>query len=127
FFDRIEPLVAKQLRFGIDERTAADGEVLNRPTQAELRALADQVASAHPQSIAISLLFSFANPKNEEAVAQALESLKLPMSISHQILPEFREYERTSTVVINAYLQPVMQSYLQRLQKSCHKDISRNV
>jgi N-methylhydantoinase A len=115
FFDRIEPLVPRDLRFGINERTASDGEILTSPTPEELQALTDQIAQAKPQSIAISLLFSFANPKNEEAVAEALERLALPLSISHQILPEFREYERTSTVVVNAYLQPVMQNYLENL------------
>ena len=116
FFDRIEPLVPKDLRFGINERSAADGEILIAPEPEELRTLADRLAAAHPQSVAISLLFSFANPTNEQAVADALGALKLPLSISHQILPEFREYERTSTIVINAYLQPVMQSYLENLE-----------
>jgi N-methylhydantoinase A len=116
FFDRIEPLVPKDLRFGISERTAADGEILTAPSQEELRLLVDHVASAAPQSIAISLLFCFANPTNEEAVAEALKPLEVPLSVSHQILPEFREYERTSTVVINAYLQPIMQTYFQNLK-----------
>ena len=116
FFDRIEPLVPKDLRFGVNERTASDGEILTAPTSEELRVLAEQLSAAKPQSIAISLLFSFANPKNEEAVAEALKPLAVPLSISHQILPEFREYERTSTVVINAYLQPVMQRYLENLE-----------
>ena len=116
FFDRIEPLVPKTLRFGINERTAADGEILTAPTLEELGFLAGQLSAAKPQSVAISLLFSFANPKNELATAEALAILKVPLSISHQILPEFREYERTSTVVINAYLQPVMQSYLENLE-----------
>jgi N-methylhydantoinase A len=115
FFDRIEPLVAKNLRLGVSERVAGDGKILTAPTLKELRALTDRVAAAKPDSIAISLLFSFANPKNEEAVARALRTLNIPLSISHQILPEFREYERTSTVVINAYLQPVMQRYLENL------------
>ncbi len=115
FFDRIEPLVPKDLRFGVNERTASDGDILTSPTPEELRTLTEQISLAHPQSIAISLLFCFANPKNELAVAEALNSLALPLSISHQILPEFREYERTSTVVINAYLQPVMQHYLENL------------
>jgi N-methylhydantoinase A len=115
FFDHIEPLVPKDLRFGINERTASDGEILIPPPPDELRDLVARVSSAKPQSIAISLLFSFANGKNEEAVADALKRLSLPLSVSHQILPEFREYERTSTVVINAYLQPVMQRYLQNL------------
>ncbi|HEY6373257.1 MAG TPA: hydantoinase/oxoprolinase family protein [Candidatus Sulfotelmatobacter sp.] len=116
FFDRIEPLVPRDLRFGVNERTASDGEILTQPTPHELHSLAEQLAAAKPQSIAISFLFSFANPKNEEAVAEALKCLAVPLSISHQILPEFREYERTSTVVINAYLQRVMQSYLENLK-----------
>ena len=117
FFDRVEPLVATDLRFGIQERVASTGEILTEPTAAERRKLADQVASAKPESIAISLLFSFANPKNEQAVAESLRELGAPLSISHQILPEFREYERTSTVVINAYLQPVMGRDLDSLER----------
>ncbi|MGB8064631.1 MAG: hydantoinase/oxoprolinase family protein [Candidatus Sulfotelmatobacter sp.] len=116
FFDRIAPLVPKDLRFGVNERTAADGEILIAPAPEDLRSLAASLAAAKPQSVAICFLFSFANPKNEQAVAQALQALQVPLSISHQILPEFREYERTSTVVINAYLQPIMQSYLKNLE-----------
>jgi N-methylhydantoinase A len=115
FFDRIEPLVPKDLRFGVNERTASDGEILIAPSAVKLKSLAEQIAAQRPQAIAISLLFSFANPKNELAVAEALKPLGVPLSISHQILPEFREYERTSTAVINAYLQPVMQKYLENL------------
>ena len=124
FFDRIEPLVPKDLRFGINERTAAKGEILTAPTELELRALANQIERVNPQSVAICLLFSFANPKNEEDVSRALRSLGVPLSISHQILPEFREYERASTIVVNAYLQPVMQTYLQRLQEASRKDVA---
>jgi len=116
FFDRIEPLVAKDLRFGINERTAADGEILAAPTRDELQTLGSQIKASNPESIAISLLFSFVNNKNEQAVAEALKPLDFPLSVSHEILPEFREYERTSTVVINAYLQPVMQYYLENLE-----------
>jgi|CZKJ01.1.fsa_nt_gi N-methylhydantoinase A len=118
FFDRVEPLVPKDLRFGIDERTANDGEILSTPSPTDLKSLASRVAAKQPESIAISLLFSFANPKNESALAEALKPLGVPLSISHRILPEFREYERTSTVVINAYLQPVMQQYLENLEQS---------
>src|SRR5712691_8980080 len=116
FCDRVEPLVPAELRFGIEERTASDGEILTNPSPADLKSLASQVAAKHPESIAISLLFSFANPKNELSIAENLKPLGVPLSISHQILPEFREYERTSTVVINAYLQPVMQRYLKNLE-----------
>src|SRR5258706_1382515 len=117
FFDRVEPLVPGDLRFGIEERTASDGEILTAPSLADLRSLVSQVVAKQPESIAISLLFSFANPKNELEIAEALKPLGVPLSISHQILPEFREYERSSTVVINAYLQPVMRRYLENLEQ----------
>ncbi|HKH98624.1 MAG TPA: hydantoinase/oxoprolinase family protein [Candidatus Sulfotelmatobacter sp.] len=127
FFDRVEPLVPRDLRFGVSERTASDGEILTAPTAEELKSLAERLTARHPQSIAISLLFSFANPRNELAVAESLIALGAPLSISHQILPEFREYERTSTVVINAYLQPVMQRYLENLEARSRRDVAGNV
>jgi N-methylhydantoinase A len=127
FFERVEPLVPADLRFGIEERTASDGETLTLPSPAYLKSLVSQVKAKQPESIAISLLFSFANPRNEQAVAEAMKPLAVPLSISHQILPEFREYERTSTVVINAYLQPVIQRYLENLQTRSRRDVACNV
>jgi N-methylhydantoinase A len=121
FFDRVEPLVPAELRFGIEERISSDGNILISPADAALKALAMRVSAQRPESVAISLLFSFANSENESAVAESLKTLGVPLSISHQILPEFREYERTSTVVINAYLQPVMQRYLQNLERSLER------
>src|SRR5258705_2445454 len=115
FFERVPPLVSRDLRFGMQERTAADGHVLQSATIADLARLREAVRKARPEAIAISLLFSFANAENEMSVAAALAELGKPVSISHKILPEFREYERTSTVVVNAYLQPLMQSYLERI------------
>src|SRR5712671_156540 len=117
FFDRVEPLVPTDLRFGINERTSSDGIILAAASTEELKSLTEKVAAKQPQAIAISLLFSFTNPKNELAIAEELNSLGVPLSVSHQILPEFREYERTSTVVVNAYLQPVMQHYLNSLER----------
>src|SRR5258706_1401191 len=115
FFERVPPLVSRNLRFGVQERTAADGQMLQTATTGDLARLREAVSSARPEAIAISLLFSFANAENEIAVAEALAELGKSVSISHKILPEFREYERTSTVVVNAYLQPLMQSYLERI------------
>jgi N-methylhydantoinase A len=117
FFDRVEPLVPADLRFGLNERTAADGKILQSPSHRELQRLSRSVRRRHPEAIAIVLLFSFASPKTEKAVAAALGKFGIPLSVSHQILPEFREYERTSTVVVNAYLQPVMQRYLKNLER----------
>jgi N-methylhydantoinase A len=126
-FDRIQPLVAADLRFGLSERTGCDGKILTSPSTEDLKSLTEKVAAKLPQAIAISLLFSFTNPKNELAIAQELKSLGVPLSVSHKILPEFREYERTSTVVINAYLQPVMQRYLENLVNRYRRDVARNV
>jgi N-methylhydantoinase A len=117
FFEREPALAPEELRFGVEERTSAEGEVLRAPEAERLVKLAQQIAAQRPQAIAVSLLFSFANPRNEQKVAEALGELGLPLSVSHQILPEFREYERASTVLVNAYLQPVMQSYLRRLEE----------
>jgi N-methylhydantoinase A len=121
FFDRVEPLVPRELRFGVNERVTSEGEILLEPSAGELRKLAEKVAAKKPEAVAVSLLFSFANPKNEDAVARAFGELRVPLSISHQILPEFREYERTSTVVVNAYLQPVMERYLGKLEQRLGK------
>lgn len=122
FFERVEPLVPSELRLGVNERTAADGEVLSRPSARELARLGEVVKARKAEAIAVSLLFSFANPENERTVADALRTLGIPLSVSHEILPEFREYERTSTVTINAYLQPIMQRYLENLEKRTAED-----
>jgi len=115
FFERVAPLVAREMRFGVQERVDAEGKILQSPSEGELASMRDTVAASHPDAIAISFLFSFANPANEKTAAATLAELGKPLSVSHQILPEFREYERTSTVVINAYLQPLMQRYLENL------------
>lgn len=117
FFEKDPPLAAADMRFGVDERTAADGKVLRHPKTEALMQLASRIKAQKAQSVALSLLFSFANPENERAVARELSGLGIPVSVSHQILPEFREYERASTVLVNAYLQPVMQRYLESLEQ----------
>lgn len=111
------PVVPANLRFGIRERVTASGEVLEDLDQHALISLIRKLKPEHVESIAICLLFSFLHPEHERLIAKALSALNVPLSVSHQILPEYREYERTSTVTINAYLQPLMGSYLNRLQK----------
>jgi N-methylhydantoinase A len=110
-----ECLVPEGLRFGIKERTSAECEVIRGVDSTELDNLVCTIKNANIDAVALSLLFSFANSKNESEVAAALERLGLPLSISHRILPEFREYERASTVVANAYLAPKMGAYLTNL------------
>lgn len=109
-------VVPKELRFGVEERTGPTGEILLAPTAKSLDLLAERIGRSGAESIALSLVFSFANPQNELVVVEALRGLGLPISISHQILPEFREFERASTVVTNAYLAPKVSTYLRRLE-----------
>ena len=113
FFTEEPPLAARELCFGVAERTAPDGTILQAVDVESLRALQQWVRQVKPEAIAVSLLFSFANPENERAVVDALRELGIPVSASHEILPEFREYERGSTVVINSYLTPKVKRYIE--------------
>ncbi len=112
------PLVPDELRLGVDERVVASGEVLEPLNERDVRALVRKLKHEKVEAVAISLLFSFLHPEHEERIASSLASLDVPLSISSRILPEYREYERTSTVVINAYLQPLMGRYLSRLSSA---------
>ncbi len=113
---RIGPLVSQDLRVGIAERTRPDGTVEHAPSQEHLAAASRKLQQHKAESVAVCFLFSFANPENELAVERELRKLNVPISLSHRILPEFREYERMSTVTVNAYLQPLMQRYLESVQ-----------
>ena len=110
-------LIERELRFGVAERVSAEGEILCETTDEELAALVEAVKASGAEAVAISLLFSFANPKTEKRVEAALRRLGIPVSASHRILPEFREYERASTTVVNAYLAPRMEQYLTTLKE----------
>jgi N-methylhydantoinase A len=115
---RPAPLVPDDLRLGVRERVTAFGEILEPLDDRELKTLVARLKKARVESVAVSLLFSFVHPEHELRIAAALATLGVPLSISHQILPEYREYERTSTVAINAYLQPLMGKYFNRLEKA---------
>jgi N-methylhydantoinase A len=112
FLQKAEPLAPSSRRFGAQERLAADGSVVQVLTTSEIRRLLRQIKKIKPDSVALCLLFSFRNPLHEQRIASTLRSAGYAVSVSHEILPEFREYERTSTTVINAYLVPVMSHYL---------------
>ncbi len=113
---KLPPLIPSDLRFGSAERIGTEGEILESVRDKDLVLLVKKLKQAHVESVAISLLFSFANPSHEIAIAEALATLAIPLSISHRILPEYREYERTSTVVVNAYIAPLVSRYLNNLQ-----------
>ncbi len=116
FTTRPAPLVPSRLRVGVRERVLSDGSVEIALKPAEISAVVAELVRRKVQSVAVSLLFSFANPEHERAIASALEETGVPVSLSSEILPEYREYERTSTTTINAYLAPVMSRYLGRLE-----------
>lgn len=113
------PLAPRRHRYEIDERMLADGSVLKPIETDELRAVADDIRAAGVEAVAISFLHSYANPAHEEAALARLSELLGPgiyLSKSTDVLPEIREYERTSTVVVNAYLGPVVRRYLLSLE-----------
>jgi len=115
FVRRPAPLVAEELRFGVKERTLHDGTIERSLDTAHLARLVAELRKENVEAAAICLLFSFANDRHENLVAEALAPLKIPVSLSSRVLAEYREYERTSTTVINAYLAPLMGEYLERL------------
>jgi N-methylhydantoinase A len=113
---RPEPLVPVELRFGVKERTLYDGSIDRNLDLEHLQTIIAALRRGAVDAAAVCLLFSFANTGHEEAVAEALAPLEIPVSLSSRVLAEYREYERTSTTVINAYLAPLMGSYLNRLR-----------
>ena len=118
--DRAPALAPQELRFGLAERVDHTGNILEDLSPASIDALVTLLEDAQVDSIAVSFLFSFLNSAHEEMVLDALR--RLPgspfISISSRVIPEFREYERTSTVVVNSYVGRVMGGYLGGLEKS---------
>ena len=112
---RPAPLVRRRLRFGAGGRTLFDGQIAAPLKPAELARLRARIARSGGDAIAIGMLHAYANPASEQALAEALAPLRLPLSVSHRLLPEYREYERLSTTVVNAYVAPRMVSHLRNL------------
>lgn len=112
-----EPLVPKKWRFELPERVSAQGDILLPLDLTTLPPILAQLAADNIESVAICLLFSFLRPEHEQAIQTAITQSSSPLhiSLSSDILPEYREYERTATTVINAYVAPLMSRYLARL------------
>lgn len=126
---RPEPLVSRDLRFEITERVRYDGSVLVPLVEDELHAIVTSLKASGVRAVAVSLLFSFLNPVHERRIKEILER-ELPdvfVSASSDIVPEFREYERTSTVVMNSYLGPLMRSYIDRLAGQLQDMVSSRI
>ena len=116
---RPPPLVPAELRIGINERTLHTGEVQTEIKPSDLEDLVNRLLSLELDAIAICFLFSYINPINEQGVSDHLTTqLKIPISCSHQILPEYREYARFSTTVANAFIRPTLEKHLSTLTDS---------
>jgi N-methylhydantoinase A len=118
FADPPPVLVPSDSRFEIDERITHTGQILRAVDLSQVDALIPALKSSGISTVAVCLLFSFLHPDHEQAVAARLRSAGFLVSLSSEILPEFREYERTSTTVVNAYVSPVLEKYLSHLEQT---------
>jgi N-methylhydantoinase A len=114
------PLVPRRLRFEVAERVGADGQVVEPLNANSARTVVKRLLAAGVESVAISLINSYANSQHELELRRLVAQVapEIPVSVSSEVLPEIGEYERTSTTVINAYLQPVVGRYLAQLGES---------
>jgi N-methylhydantoinase A len=114
--DPPSPLVLEALRFEVDERLSAAGQVLQALDPARVDDLVALLRQVGAESAAVCLLFSFLRPEHEQAIGRELREAGLFVSLSSEILPEYREYERASTTAVNAYVSPALDRYLGRLE-----------
>jgi N-methylhydantoinase A len=117
FERRPEPFIPRHFRFEVRERTLYDGEILKPLDQDQVQGIAEKLRGMGIRGVAVCLLHSYANPAHEKRI-RAIFKENYPeaaVSTSHEILPEFREYERMSTTVINSYVMPIIDRYLQDL------------
>ncbi len=117
FFDKPRPLVPRELRFEVDERVLADGTVVKRVDPGEVEGYAVKARSMGVVSVAVSYLHSYINPVNEEVTGDVLRKYFRYVSLSSRVAPEPREYERTSTAVVNAVLMPIVSEYISRFSE----------
>jgi N-methylhydantoinase A/oxoprolinase/acetone carboxylase beta subunit len=110
------PLLEPGYTLGVQERLAADGSVVEPLAEAEVGRIVAALRELQPDSVAVCLLHAYANPAHELALVAALTAAGFMVSASHQILPEYREFERFSTTAVNAYVTPLMARYLTRLE-----------
>jgi N-methylhydantoinase A len=121
--DPPEPLVPRYLRWPVSERTAADGRVLEPVRASEIETIARAVRRERVESIAIAFLHSYVNPANEHEAARLLAQLvpEIPVTTSASVLPQIKEYERTSATVVNAYVRPLVHGYLTKLDRGLER------
>jgi N-methylhydantoinase A/oxoprolinase/acetone carboxylase beta subunit len=110
------PLLPRSRCFGLEERTSPAGKAEKKISGFELSAALKRIKSNRVEAVAVSLINAFANPLNENFIRQKLEAENIPFSLSSDILPEHREYERTVVTAVNAYLMPIISQYLKKLE-----------
>ena len=120
FFDKSAPIIPRNLRFEISERMGADGEELKPIDESELDQIAQTLDKEGIESVAVCLIHAYAFPDHEKQIGDFLHEHcpGIPVSLSHVVLRQRREYERTATTAVNAYVRPVMRGYLDRLRTS---------
>ncbi|WP_462137595.1 hydantoinase/oxoprolinase family protein [Candidatus Mycalebacterium sp.] len=118
FWEKSEGLAPRQMRIGAKERIDSGGEVLVALSEKEAEKLAAAARKTGAQTAAVCFLHSYINPAHEEAVGEKLKKLGIPVSLSSKVSPEFREFERASTTVANAYLIPKVADYIKALSSS---------
>ena len=118
FFEKPEALVERYLRFELTERISASGEILTPLSESELWQLKEELEKEGVESVAVCTLHAYAFPQHENTVGDFLRAQlpDIPVSLSSEVLPERKEYERTATTVVNAYVRPVMQRYLNAMR-----------
>jgi len=119
FIEKPEPLVRRSLRYGVRERSLDDGSVLLELDEDHVRAISAELREREVRAVAVSFLHSFRNPRHERRVREILaeEAPEITVSLSSEVAPEIREYERTSTTIANVYVRPLVERYLQVLEE----------
>ncbi len=123
FIQEPRTLIPRRLRFGVEERIGPKGEILTPLNKTQVKSLVQQLGRENIKTVAVALLFSYINPKHEREIGEMLKKSlpKIYVSLSSEIAPEYREYERTSTAVVNAVLTPIVSSYLNDLQRKIRR------
>jgi len=117
YYKKPPPLVPRELRFGLKVRTDEKGRVLEELKEEELEELIKKLKEKGVLSVAVCFLHSYANPEHEKKVGERLKKEGFFVSLSHELVREFREYERASTTAVNAYVSPKMSTYLKSLEE----------
>jgi N-methylhydantoinase A len=119
FLEKPEPLVPRSLRYGVRERVLDDGSVLRNLDEEQVRVIASELRERGIGAVAVSFLHGFRNPVHEQRVVEILaeEAPGIAVSLSSEVSPEIREYERTSTTIANVYVRPLVERYLRRLEE----------